>query len=257
MVGHCHLREAVRLFRIDRIQQIALLRDGFKQPADFDIHGYLSAGFSYDSQVRVRMQFKPEAKSIALHNLTIWESAEEQPDGSVIVKVSTKNESGERMNMEIEVNIKETAPATVAFIMRKGPFKQMPESFGILYGWIGQKGFVPSGPPSGVYFNAGGTIPEDELMWEVRSPIAGELPEIAPNEQGLGVKRVDSQMVASTVYQGPYEKVHPVYQSLMAWIPKNGYEIAGPPEEIYLTDPSETPPEKLLTEIRFPITKIA
>ena len=150
------------------------------------------------------------------------------------------------MSMEIEVTIKETAPMTIAFIEKKGPFKQMPESIGMLYGWIGQKGFVPSGPPSGVYF-----------IWEARSPIAGELPEIAPNEHGLGVKRIGSQLVASTLYQGPYDQVHSTYEALMAWIHKNGFEISGPPEEVYLTDPSVTPPEKLMTEIRFAIKKSA
>lgn len=157
--------------------------------------------------------------------------------------------------MEIEVTVKEIAPVTVAFIAARGPFTRIPESFGSLYGWIAQNGYVPLGPPSGVYFNIRNVSPDDELIWEVRSPIAGEISELGPDGQGLGVKRVGSQLVASTLYQGPYEKEGPTFEALMAWIPKNGYEITGPVEEVYLTNPSETPPEKLLTEIRFPIKK--
>ena len=32
---------------------------------------------------------------------------------------------------------------------------------------------------------------------------------------------------------------------------ENGYEIAGPAEEVYLNDPQSVPKEELLTEARF------
>jgi len=35
----------------------------------------------------------------------------------------------------------------------------------------------------------------------------------------------------------------------------NGYEIVGPATEVYLSNPAETPPEELLTEVRFPVRK--
>lgn len=37
------------------------------------------------------------------------------------------------------------------------------------------------------------------------------------------------------------------------WLAEQGYEMAGPPEEAYLTDPAEVPPEEYLTEIAFPV----
>jgi effector-binding domain-containing protein len=42
---------------------------------------------------------------------------------------------------------------------------------------------------------------------------------------------------------------------LEAWIAENGYEIAGPYEEVYLSDPGKTMPEALLAETRFPVKK--
>jgi effector-binding domain-containing protein len=36
---------------------------------------------------------------------------------------------------------------------------------------------------------------------------------------------------------------------------ENGYEIAGPPEEVYLNDPNVTPRDEILTEVRFPVKK--
>ena len=37
------------------------------------------------------------------------------------------------------------------------------------------------------------------------------------------------------------------------WISENGYEIAGPPREIYLSDPQAVVPEELLTRVELPI----
>jgi AraC family transcriptional regulator len=159
------------------------------------------------------------------------------------------------MAPSIQVTVKEVAPTTVAFINMKGPFSQMGEAFGKLYVWIGQKGYIPSGPPSGLYFNVPGQIPDDQLLWELRSPIAGAVPPAGPDKQGLGVKRLEAVRVAATMHKGPFEAVVQTYEQLGRWIAESGYEIAGPSEEVYLSNPQETPPAELLTEVRFPVRK--
>ena len=156
--------------------------------------------------------------------------------------------------MAIEVTIKKTEPATVAFISKKGSFTQIPEAFGKLYGWVGQKGYVPSGPPVGVYFNVPGQVPESELLWELRAPIAGTVAALGPDREGLGVKKVKGTLMASTMHKGPYEETGPVYGALAASLTEKGYEMAGPPEEVYFSEPT-TPPKEILTEIRFPVRK--
>ena len=92
--------------------------------------------------------------------------------------------------MAIEVTLKTTEPMTVAFASMKGPYSLIGEIFGKLYSWIGERGFVPSGPPIGVYFNTPGQVPDAELLWELRSPIAGEAAQTGPDERGLGVKKL-------------------------------------------------------------------
>lgn len=42
-IGHCHLRQAVRTFRVDRIIELMLLDETFDVPASFDVHAYLDA----------------------------------------------------------------------------------------------------------------------------------------------------------------------------------------------------------------------
>ena len=157
--------------------------------------------------------------------------------------------------MAIEVTVKKTEPMTVAFVSMKGPYSLIGETFGKLYGLIGEKGYVPAGPPVGVYFNAPGQVTDEELLWELRSPIAGDIAPGGPDERGLGIKKVEAAEVASTMHKGPYDQVGATYGALAGWIAGNGYEIVGPSEEVYLSDPGKTAPEELLTEIRFPVRK--
>lgn len=157
--------------------------------------------------------------------------------------------------MAIEVTVKKTKPMTVAFIFRKAHFNEIPQAFGVLYPWLQQKGYTPSGPPVGVYYSDMQQVPPEEMEWEVQAPISGEVAPFGPDEQGLGVKTVEAMDLASTMHRGPYDQVGLVYGELFGWIVANGYEVAGPPQEVYLTDPDTTAPADLLTEIRFPVRK--
>ena len=85
LVGFCHLRDALRTFRVDRIQQLELLSQPFQMQEDFDVHAYLDAMFADQPQIRAHLRFTPEAAHIARTNLTGWESCQENPDGSVDV----------------------------------------------------------------------------------------------------------------------------------------------------------------------------
>lgn len=157
--------------------------------------------------------------------------------------------------MAIDVTVKKTEPMIVAFLSVKGPYTLIGESFGKLYGWIGEKGYVPSGPPMGVYFNSPEQVPADELLWELQSPIGGDVTPSGPDETGISVKKVGGAEVASTMHKGRYEEVGNIYGALVDWIMENGYEIVGPSEDVYLSDPAQIPPDELLTEIRFPVRK--
>lgn len=159
------------------------------------------------------------------------------------------------MTSNIEVTIKKTEPRTVAFVCMKGPYTQVGEAFGKLFGWIAEKGYAPAGPPSGMYCNAPGLVPDEELVWEIRCPIGGEISPSAPDERGLGIRRVEEAEMAATMHKGPFLEVGNTYGPLVSWIMENGYEIVGPPEEIYFSEPEKTPPEELLTEVMFPVRK--
>jgi len=154
-----------------------------------------------------------------------------------------------------EIKVKKVEPMTVAFVVMKGSYSLIPSAFTRLYGWMGKKGYAPSGPPVGVYFNAPGQVPEEELSWELRSPIAKQVNPGGPDAQGLGVKRVSGGQVAAAMHKGTFDKLGQTYGELTDWIMASYWEISGPPEEVYYSDPTQTPQEQLLTEVRFPVRR--
>ncbi|MDO8880518.1 MAG: GyrI-like domain-containing protein [Coriobacteriia bacterium] len=152
-----------------------------------------------------------------------------------------------------EAEIKQSEAQTVAYLPMRGAYSQTPEGYGQLYGWIAQHGLTPAGMPAAVYLTMPPETPESEARWELWAPIAGDAAEQEPDAAGVGVRHVPSTTVASTVHTGPYETVAPTYDALWTWIAAQGYRPAGPPMEVYYSDPATVAPEDYMTEIRIPI----
>jgi predicted DNA-binding transcriptional regulator YafY len=88
LVGYCHLRNAPRTFRVDRIQKLSVLHETFLIPEDFEVHQYLRNEFNEQSVIRARLRFAPTASYIAASNRVIWESMQMNPDGSTDVTLT-------------------------------------------------------------------------------------------------------------------------------------------------------------------------
>jgi predicted DNA-binding transcriptional regulator YafY len=85
LVGLCHLRGALRTFRVDRVQALTLRSESFTVPDDFDVHAYLAQETWFEPRLEVRLRFAPEAAQEAWEGRGYWNAMEEQPDGSVVV----------------------------------------------------------------------------------------------------------------------------------------------------------------------------
>jgi effector-binding domain-containing protein len=151
--------------------------------------------------------------------------------------------------------IKQTEQLTVAYKVMRGPYEQAPDGYGSLYQWVEHYGLKPTGMPEALYLTIPDVTPEAEAEWELWAPIAGGAGETGPDEQGFGVKRIEPEVVASDVHKGPYQSVREVYDRLFSWIEEHGYQVVGPPREIYYSDPEEVPPEEHVTEVQMPVAK--
>jgi len=156
----------------------------------------------------------------------------------------------------VKAQLKMVEPMEVAFIAMTGPFTQIPDAMDRLYRWVQASSLTAAGMPHAVYYSMPGDDTEDSpAVWELWAPVASSPIDTGPNEHGLGIKHVDSAVVASTVYTGPYDQIAPTYESLMAWITEQGYQVVGAPRELYFSDPVEVPPEEYVTEIQVPVDK--
>ncbi|HXV42082.1 MAG TPA: YafY family protein [Anaerolineae bacterium] len=88
-LGYCHLRQAIRSFRVDRMLELDLLEQSFEIPADFDLEAYAESEPYFQLRVQARLYFAPEVALVALDNRAYWDTLEEQPDGSIIVTFAT------------------------------------------------------------------------------------------------------------------------------------------------------------------------
>jgi len=89
VVGYCHLRLALRTFRVDRIAGLTLSDESFAFPTEFDIRAYLAQEWQNIPQFKVQMRFAPEFAHLAQYGRGYWEVLAEQPDGSIVVTFNT------------------------------------------------------------------------------------------------------------------------------------------------------------------------
>jgi effector-binding domain-containing protein len=120
------------------------------------------------------------------------------------------------------------------------------KAFGDVAMAIGEQGQQPRGPPFVAYYN----MDMQDLDIEVGFPVAKKLQakgEVKPGEIPAG-------KVATTVYTGPYgDGMKAAYEALAKLVEEKGEVPTGIVYEIYFNSPMDTPPEKLQTQIVFPL----
>lgn len=176
--------------------------------------------------------------------------------------------------MPYEVEVKEVAAQHVAVLRRRVTAETIGDdvgaAFGTLMGAVGASGVGFAGPPFLVMTEV--VDPDGGAgAIEVGIPVAGPYPagagEAGPGETGAGEAgpgevegavvgmEVPAHLVAATLHRGRYDEEGPAYAALEQWVQSHGHASAGPPREVYLTSPEDTPdPADYLTEIQFPIT---
>jgi effector-binding domain-containing protein len=154
--------------------------------------------------------------------------------------------------MPYEVQIKDVPAQHLAVLRKHTSMATIGQDVSTGFASVGEavgRARVPmAGPPFLVMFDV--IDEESEGDVEIAFPVAMPFP-----GAGEVIGREEPAMtVASTTHRGPYDEVGPAYHTITGWIQEHGHEIAGPPREIYLSDPSETPdPADYVTEIQFPI----
>ncbi|MEA3401786.1 MAG: GyrI-like domain-containing protein [Armatimonadota bacterium] len=152
---------------------------------------------------------------------------------------------------DYEIVLKDVEPQRVASLRQIKPtYGHVAEMFGEIMPFLGASGVQFAGPPLALYHDE--EYKESDVDIEVAVPIVGETPE----HEHIRTRELPGGTMAAAVHRGPFEGVHGAYEALMKWIEANGYEIAGPSREVYLTDPDEVAdPSQNVTEVQIPVTR--
>ncbi len=92
LIGFCHLRGEMRIFRIDRIKGFERLPGHFNVPKDFDARNYLEESMRWENQYEVTVQMAPEAAPEMRERSGDWlKVSENEEDDSVTVRFEVDN----------------------------------------------------------------------------------------------------------------------------------------------------------------------
>ncbi|MBN2051774.1 MAG: GyrI-like domain-containing protein [Spirochaetales bacterium] len=129
------------------------------------------------------------------------------------------------------------------------PVADLPKTMGPIYGeiaaYMGKKGIPFAGPPFAMYYN----MDMNDLDVEIGFPVA----EAAAGEGRIFPGTLPGGRIARAQHLGSYETFEKTYTALTAFIKEKGLETETFMYEEYLNSPEDTPPEKLATNIYFPL----
>jgi AraC family transcriptional regulator len=137
-------------------------------------------------------------------------------------------------------------------VAHTGPYPEIGGAFEKLSAIISARGLWPAVRGGvAVYYDDPAAVEPRAL----RSHAGFVLDDAAEMPAGLDEVRLAAGPAAVLHFRGPYSGLQSAYDYLYGvWLPKSGREAAdAPPFEVYLNDPSEVPPEDLLTDIVVPL----
>lgn len=86
LVGYCHLRQALRTFRVDRIRQAKSLEDPFKMPRDFSVREYLARTMRFEPNYTVVVHLEASVAFQARERHGHWMELTDHADGSITAR---------------------------------------------------------------------------------------------------------------------------------------------------------------------------
>ncbi len=123
--------------------------------------------------------------------------------------------------------------------------ESMGQAYGEIAAYMGKSGIPFAGPPFAMYFNMDMNDLDVEIGFPVGTPASGE-GRVKPGKLPGG-------KLAKALHIGSYESIGATYEMLTAFVGERGLKPEEFMYEEYLNSPEDTPPEKLATNIYFPL----
>jgi len=143
--------------------------------------------------------------------------------------------------------------ANFAYVEHQGPYDQVPWDVYIkrLYGWAKEQKVMPGFYPMAIYHD------DMQKPSEMRrSDIGITFKGRAKEQSGVKIRKMPAMKVATISHKGPGTEFKNTYAKLTEWIEKKGYQMSGPPIEIYSKKPETVDGVTILTaKVMMPIKK--
>ena len=152
----------------------------------------------------------------------------------------------------MKVKIERTDAMRIAFIRHLGPYDAVGPVFERLVDWAWANDLFGSDTlVLGVCHDDPDITPVDEIRYDAAITVDGGF----EPDGDVGVAELAAGDHAVAFHEGPYAELGVAYRWLYGqWLPTSGREPAdGPPFEVYLNNPEDTPPDELITEIHIPL----
>ena len=114
-----------------------------------------------------------------------------------------------------------------------------------VFQYASQKGYAPAGALFVAYHGFDGQALDVEIGFPFQPGIEGS--------ENIQVSEIPGGKVAVYHHVGGYEHLPQVRAALEQWLQANSYAASDVSYDFYLNDPQVTPPDKLETEILFPL----
>ena len=147
-----------------------------------------------------------------------------------------ENISFRYMGMEFEGSHSQISEKVPLFIQEIQKQNLLSEAQGDIFGVFFDSALL--GEKAGVVYCLGVRILEDTVV-----------------EAPLMILTYEHDKAAVMIHSGPYETVANAFNIILPFIEENGWEISGPPLELWMGDPRRDKPEDLKTRIFIPVKK--
>lgn len=155
-----------------------------------------------------------------------------------------------------EPQVKEIPEQTVISLHHEGSYDGIAEVYRELYERAEKAGLKVVGKGYTVFHTSPSELDSSTARFEVCLQVEGK----AEVGGAMTPRRTPPITVCSSTFKGAYSELPARYAEIQAWISAKGYEVIGPPREVYIWRPPKgagpgTYSGELVTEIQFPIRK--
>ena len=154
----------------------------------------------------------------------------------------------------VDASVEDVAAIPIAYVEETTPKDAgavgaaMGEAFGAIGAYVAASGLQVAGAPLSV------NVSETDATYTFHAafPLAAA-PAEPPTEGEVAVGETPSGRTLKIVHVGPYDKLGETYARAAAWAAARGYETGAPSWEQYVSDPGDTAPDQLITNVYFPL----